>query len=410
MKYGVVLEGGGSKGAYHAGALKAICELGYDIEAVSGTSIGSINGAYFVQEGYEKLNEFWSNIKPEQLMPDHLEIFKNSLVTGEVDDYRQLLREFRQTFHERGIDLTNFKETLYSLIDEEKIRNSGKSFGLVTYSLTDMKPIEIMLKDIPEGKLVEYLIASSYLPGFKREKLVGKSFLDGAFHDNLPMNLLINNGCKNIIAIELLGMGLKQKVKDSSVNIISIKPSDDTGGLLDFRSEVNKKNIQMGYYDALKVLNDYYGNWYYLTEIWSPERAYTFFNSFSKSDVESLALVLNVKMIPYKRCLYEKIIPKLMELIDIPEYADYNMILLYILEYVAKLLNINRFQLLTMNDLSREIMLHMKDFESHHRDWGESVIKFLKSLGLYSHTFKDKVLIGCVKVITSGENGGFNGL
>lgn len=403
MKYGIALEGGGSKGAYHAGALKAICELGYEIEAVTGTSIGSINGAYFVQEGPEKLVEFWENIKPSHLIPDHLESYKKSLRTGQVDSYKQLLKEFRQTLHEKGLDLKNFKETLYEFIDEEKVRASDINFGLVTYSLTDMKSVEIMIDEIPDQKLIEFLIASSYLPGFKREKLSGKSFIDGAFHDNLPLNLLVKHGCKTIIAIELLGMGLKQKVKDSSVDIISIRPSEDTGGTIDFREEVTQKNITMGYFDALKVLKRYYGKWFYITDIWSPEKAYQFFNDISDDDIESLASILNIKLIPHKRCLFEKIIPKIIELIDIPEYVDYNMILVYILEYVGKVLELNRFQLLTMNALIDEIMIHIKGFESHHRDWGDTFIKFLKSLGLYSHTFKDQVLIGCVKIITSGK-------
>lgn len=410
MKYSVALEGGGSKGAYHAGALKAIYEQGYEIEAVTGTSIGSINAAYFIQEGYEKLIDFWMNIEPSHLIPDHLESYSKSLVTGYVEDYRKLLKEVRITLSDGGLDLTNFKKTLYDMIDEDHIRKQGIDFGLVTYSLTDMKAMEVMLDEIPEGHLIEFLIASSYLPGFKREKLSGKSFIDGAFHDNLPLNLLVDHGYKRIIAIESLGMGLKQKLKDQHVEVIYIRPSGDTGGTIDFRKEVNQGNIKMGYYDTLKVLKHYYGHKYYLTDIWSPDEAFKFFNAIDKSEVESLASVLNIKMIPYKRCLYEKIIPKLIELIDVPEYADYNMIILYILEYVADLLNIDRYQLFTMNTLMEEILIRLKDFESDHRDWGDSFIKFLKSLGLYTHTFKDQVLISCVKVISSGREGGSNGL
>ncbi|MCH4889320.1 patatin-like phospholipase family protein [Acidaminobacter sp. JC074] len=410
MKYGVALEGGGSKGAYHVGALKAIEEEGIELSGVTGTSIGSINGAYYVQEGIEKMYEFWENIKPEHLIPDNLNVFRKSLETGQVDDYRKLMKEFRESFAAGGLDLTNFKKTLYDHIDEEKIRARGMDFGLVTVSLTDMRSIEIMLDEIPEGKLIEFLIASSYLPGFKREKLSGKSFIDGAFHDNLPVNLLIDNGYKNIIAIELLGRGLKQKVKDKSANITYIRPSDDTGGTIEFRKEIIERNLKMGYYDALRALRGYYGQWYYITDIWSPEETYQMLDKFSKEEVESLASILNIKMIPYKRCLFEKIVPKLMDLLDIPDYADYNMIELYILEYVAKLLDIDRYQLLTMDELASQIMKKISSFENHHRDWGDSFIKFLKSLGLYTHTFKDQVLIGCVKVIASSERGGFHGL
>jgi len=36
-KLGLVLEGGGAKGAYQAGAYKALLELGIEIDGVSGT-------------------------------------------------------------------------------------------------------------------------------------------------------------------------------------------------------------------------------------------------------------------------------------------------------------------------------------------------------------------------------------
>ena len=40
-----------------------------------------------------------------------------------------------------------------------------------TYNLTDRCPVEVFKKDIPEGKLIEYLMSSSFLPIFKFEQL-----------------------------------------------------------------------------------------------------------------------------------------------------------------------------------------------------------------------------------------------
>ena len=44
-EYGLVLEGGGAKGAYQIGAWKALKEAGVRIRAVAGTSVGALNGA-----------------------------------------------------------------------------------------------------------------------------------------------------------------------------------------------------------------------------------------------------------------------------------------------------------------------------------------------------------------------------
>lgn len=57
--YGIALEGGGTKGAYHMGAVKAILECGFDIGAVVGTSIGAFNAAVIAQGDFEKLYKRW---------------------------------------------------------------------------------------------------------------------------------------------------------------------------------------------------------------------------------------------------------------------------------------------------------------------------------------------------------------
>ena len=44
-KLGLVLSGGGAKGAYHVGVIKALYELGIQIDMLSGASIGALNGA-----------------------------------------------------------------------------------------------------------------------------------------------------------------------------------------------------------------------------------------------------------------------------------------------------------------------------------------------------------------------------
>lgn len=45
-KFGLVLSGGGAKGAYHVGSLKYLSECGFSPEAIAGTSIGALNGAF----------------------------------------------------------------------------------------------------------------------------------------------------------------------------------------------------------------------------------------------------------------------------------------------------------------------------------------------------------------------------
>ena len=60
--FGLVLEGGGAKGAYQIGAWKALKELGIDIKGVAGTSVDALNGAMIVQDDFEKAYEVWHDV------------------------------------------------------------------------------------------------------------------------------------------------------------------------------------------------------------------------------------------------------------------------------------------------------------------------------------------------------------
>ncbi|MEG1016631.1 MAG: patatin-like phospholipase family protein, partial [Oscillospiraceae bacterium] len=78
MKKALVLGGGGSKGAYECGAMRALRELGETFDIVTGTSIGALNGALYVQGDLESLEEMWETICPEDVMYNS-EYFEGSL-------------------------------------------------------------------------------------------------------------------------------------------------------------------------------------------------------------------------------------------------------------------------------------------------------------------------------------------
>lgn len=67
-EYGLVLEGGGAKGAYQIGAWKALKEAGVKIKGVSGTSVGALNGALICMGDMERAESLWSNIAYSQIM------------------------------------------------------------------------------------------------------------------------------------------------------------------------------------------------------------------------------------------------------------------------------------------------------------------------------------------------------
>ena len=78
-EYGLVLAGGGIKGAYQVGVWKALKELGINITAITGASIGSINGAFMLQDDLEEMIKIYENIT----ISDIVEV--NSKIDSEKD-------------------------------------------------------------------------------------------------------------------------------------------------------------------------------------------------------------------------------------------------------------------------------------------------------------------------------------
>ena len=67
-KLGLVLSGGGAKGAYQVGVMKALVELGItQIDGIAGASIGALNGAVLasapdIKTGTERLTRLWARL------------------------------------------------------------------------------------------------------------------------------------------------------------------------------------------------------------------------------------------------------------------------------------------------------------------------------------------------------------
>ena len=60
-EYGLVLAGGGTKGAYQVGVWKALQELNINVTAIVGTSIGALNGALFLQDDLNSVIKMYEN-------------------------------------------------------------------------------------------------------------------------------------------------------------------------------------------------------------------------------------------------------------------------------------------------------------------------------------------------------------
>ena len=256
---GLVLEGGGVKGAYELGALIALIEIGYTFHSITGTSIGALNGAVMASQGIEKLAGYWEEAK-------YCPVFDFDDET--VARFRQkdfdldlIVATGKKLLSAREIIKNSYEHTLnfvYSRLSEEEIRSSDIDFGCVTYNISDMEPFEAMKKDIPQGKLIDYIVASACFPIFPPKQIDGKKFIDGGVYDNMPINLLARTGCKEMIVVRTNPETKqpKRRIERDDLDIIYITPSANLGRAMAFSPERIENLKQLGYADAMRIITE----------------------------------------------------------------------------------------------------------------------------------------------------------
>lgn len=272
-KYSLVLEGGGAKGAYQVGAIKALKECGYEFNTIVGTSIGALNSAFICQGDIDKLDELWQTLSFQDLMDINNELAE-SLINMSLSSQviNEIAKKAIRAYKAKGIDTKQIRGILEEYIDEDKIRKSNVRFGLVTYCISDMLPQRLFIEDIPEGKLIDYLMATSNLPVFKRQKIDDKSFLDGGAYDNCSVEMLYESGYRNIVAIRIFKRrnrirNFTKLSKKKDLNLKTIIPSEELPFILNFNSKNLKNLLEYGYIDTLKQIKGLDGNKYAVENI-----------------------------------------------------------------------------------------------------------------------------------------------
>ena len=252
----LVLSGGGAKGSYQIGVWKALRQLGIKIDIVTGTSAGAINGALIVQGNYWKAVNVWKRLNFNKVFGEEIE---------NDTDMEALYKTIAKNFiSEGGTEVKELNNLINKNLNKRKFYNSKINYGLVTVNVTNNKlePVELEKKDIPKDKLGEYILASaSCFPAFKKMKINDNHYIDGAYYDNVPLNLAIKMGATEAIVVDLKSIGLKRITK-KKIKQITISPENDLDNFLNFNPNSAKKNIKYGYNDTMKAFGKLEGNKY----------------------------------------------------------------------------------------------------------------------------------------------------
>ncbi len=258
-KYGLVLSGGGGKGAYEVGVWKAFIDYGIapKIRAVSGTSVGGLNSALFAIRPYDEIERIWLNIVPSKLTQNDALISQDGL--------NDILS---------SIPLVKLKELTFPQVYVTTVRNR-----FILAKLIKSKPGQYATRfnlNSEESvlQIKKKLLATSAFPVLcPSVKLAdGFEYSDGGNEavggDNTPIDPIVDNHSDiDKIFVVYLAHEPARKVKEidyDTKTIIQIVPSIELGGIFEgtanFTSSRIKLLIKYGYEDAVAMLqkNGYY--------------------------------------------------------------------------------------------------------------------------------------------------------
>ena len=304
-EYGLVLVGGGTRGAYQVGVWKALQELGIKITAIAGTSIGALNGAMFLQDDFFTTVKMYENIKIKDIMNvDGVDSQKD------IFDLSNILNLATNYTKQKGIDNTPLRKMIEHYIDVDKVYNSEIDFGLVAYSVKNKTPLQKFKNEIPKEQMVDYLLASSCFPIFKPQKIGDEEYYDGGLYDNAPSNMLIEKGYKNLIIADIAGAGFSRKTLDRNVYVKVISPTEELGGIFEFNHERIMNNMKLGYLDTMRSFNKLQGHMYYF----KPEEFAKMLENFNLQTIYGLEYAAQMyKMYKYREYTFEEFIKELNE-------------------------------------------------------------------------------------------------
>ena len=372
-EYGLVLDGGGARGAYQIGAWKALAEAGVRINAVAGTSVGALNGALICMGDVEKAEKIWNEMTFSRVM-DVDDEWMEKLFQKETS-IREFLKESGKKLRDGGVDVTPLRNLIHETVDEEAIRNCGKEFCLLTFSVSEFRELDLSIEDIPEGLLEDFLLASAYLVGFKNERIQGKKYIDGGVVNNVPLNSLVKRGYEDIIEVRIYGPGREPHVKmPEEGEKLEIAPRVKLGSIIEFSKKRSRQNLVIGYYDACRVLYGLEGTIYYLEQTHEDEYYEDMLKDIREMEKAEMAFVLKLSLGYKDKDLFMGMLEAAAKLLRIPKYQIYTVDQLYDMVYkkyetLSDQMNLPRFvhvltglrKGLTMNLIGRNF-LTLKDY------------------------------------------------
>lgn len=262
---GLVLAGGGGKGAYQIGIWKALHEVELDkyITSIAGTSVGGLNAALFMQKDLKKAEEVWKYITNKKILTrkrdskykiDRLSIFERDGLEDIIDEYLDM-RCFDNSEYNCWMTCLCMDKSVPSPHQTETV--CTEPFGTKsTQILTDGKVRYFNLKHFNDDERKKILLGTSAIPLlFPSEEILGQKYIDGGIRflhgDNVPVKPLYQvDHCDLILIVHLDNMNEPvNRDEFPGAALFELFPKGELGFTLDFTSHGARKKIESGYND-----------------------------------------------------------------------------------------------------------------------------------------------------------------
>ena len=238
----LVLAGGGAKGSYHVGVYRALQQLGWVPDIITGASVGALNGVLFTMGKVQEAEDIWRTME----LHDVLEL-------PATTEKQELYNFFMDVVRSGGLNVEPLGETIDRYIDEDAARHSPIRFGLVMTELSTMRSIRCPIEDIPDGKLKDYMLASSAcFPALRPREIDGVKYIDGGWRDNMPLDLAKDMGAEELLGVDIDGVGITRP-NTTGLPTQIIRSHWNLGPTLDFDPQRAARNIALGYFVTLRL-------------------------------------------------------------------------------------------------------------------------------------------------------------
>ena len=225
-KIGLVLAGGGAKGAAHVGVIKVLEELGVPIDYIAGTSMGAIVGGLYA-----------SGLSSDELATAIISIDWNDIFD---DKPPRANRDFRRKLDDEGFLVRyklGFKDGSFQfprgVINGQKLELVLRDFSKKAIRINNFDklpiPFRAVATDIETGEtvilgsgdLVNAMRASMAVSGvFPPVENNGRLLVDGGLADNMPIDVARKMGADILIVVGFPEQLKKRGELNNAVSIV----------------------------------------------------------------------------------------------------------------------------------------------------------------------------------------------